>query len=71
MKLATVNPRMDFNMEALLSKEVSWSNFHIESYVCKKPYELWDKIVVSPANFRSFNRGDHCHKPCTHWIPQL
>lgn len=23
MKLATVNPRMDFNMEALLSKEVS------------------------------------------------
>ena len=27
MKLATVNPRMDFNMEALLSKEVSWSNF--------------------------------------------
>lgn len=25
MKLATVNPRLDFNMETLLSKDVSWS----------------------------------------------
>ena len=33
MKLATVNPRMDFNMEALLSKELSFTLFFNNLYV--------------------------------------
>lgn len=58
MKLATVNPRMEFNMEALLSKDVSWSNFLVVFYeIIKKPLEFWIRLL-NPLHFQIFqSRG--------------
>lgn len=38
MKLASMNPRMDFSMDALLSKHVSWSLFFTQILMQKLSY---------------------------------
>lgn len=57
MKLATVNPRTDMNMEALLSKDVSAFQFHnISNYLIKGHFSNFPYLSIY---FSDFPKGIH------------
>lgn len=68
MKLATVNPRMDLNMEALLSKEVSYRFFNYLIILwgwLLMNFPVTNFIYSIVSYFRSFNLKELYKVPFT------
>lgn len=74
MKLASVNPGLDFNMENLLSKDVSLSlslSLSLNLFILTKKKKLvWENGLMGPISIcRCFNRTQLYPNKCTLWIP--